>query len=451
MRDGSRKSRFWLAAAALALSGAAHADEPLTLREAMARARENAGEVVAAGARAEAAEARVRQARGFRLPAVNVSEIYTRTNSAAEAFALKLNKGAFSFPDFVANDPNDPAWLGAAITRVEATFPVFTGGELSARIAQARSAAEAAGKTAGFAADTAALNAAEAYVKVAQAEEYVRLLTASRSTVSAHVELARAYAGEGMLVRSEVLRAEVELARIEDLLSEAEGNVRLASANLAFRLGEGGASRYELAALPPPAPIDGEVSAWLASAADRADLQAARSLLRAGELEARVKGAAFLPKAGLMARYDLVGTRLFGNDSRAGTLMAVLQWNVFAGFSDKAAVAAAKADARAGRADLERFGEGVRLEARQAFEEARTARERHATSLKALEAAREGERIVNERFRSGVVKMLDVLDAATARREAETRELVARAEAQLTGFHLASKAGRRPETLLEER
>ena len=85
---------------------------------------------------------------------------------------------------------------------------------------------------------------------------------------------------------------------------------------------------------------------------------------------------------------------------------------------------------------------------RQAFEEARTARERHATSLKAIEAARESERIVSERFQGGIVKMLDVLDATTARREAETRELVARAESHLTAFRLALKAGRRPESAL---
>jgi len=437
-----------LALAVLLATAPGLADEPLTLRSAMSVAREKAREVAAAGARQEAAEARVAQAKGFRLPSVSVSEIYNRTNSAAEAFALKLNKGAFSFPEFVATDPNSPDWLGAAITRVEATLPLFTGGELSGRIDQARSAAEAAGKTAGWAADGAALAAAEAYVMVAQAEEYARLLTRGRDTVKAHVELARAYAGQGMLVRSEVLRAEVELGRLADLVSEAEGKVRVANANLAFRLAADGGARYELAALPSPAPLGDDLAAFLASAAGRQDLLSARSLLRAGELEETVKRAAFFPKIGVMARYDLVGTRLFGNDSRAGTLMAMAQWNVFAGFSDRAAVVAARAEARAGREDVARFDEGVRLEVRQAFEEARTARERHATSVKAIEAARESERIVSERFQNGIVKMLDLLDVATARREAETRELVARAESHLTAFRLALKAGRRPESAL---
>ena len=52
------------------------------------------------------------------------------------------------------------------------------------------------------------------------------------------------------------------------------------------------------------------------------------------------------------------------------------------------------------------------------------------------------------RFENGVAKTLDVLDAMTARREAEARELVARAEAHLATLRLALAAGRRPETAL---
>ena len=57
-------------------------------------------------------------------------------------------------------------------------------------------------------------------------------------------------------------------------------------------------------------------------------------------------------------------------------------------------------------------------------------------------------RIVEDRFRAGVVKSIDLLDAATAQREAEMRELVARADAWLTHLHLALAAGLAPETVL---
>ena len=439
-----------LAALCTALGPAAPlvAGEPLTLAEALRRARENAREVVAAQARRQAAEARASQARGFRLPTVNLTALWTRTNNPAEVFALKLNQGTFSFPDFVQSDPNSPAPINAGITRAEIALPLFTGGELSGRIDQAKLSAEAAGKTADWAGNTAALSAAEAYVMVAQAEEYAALLKKARATVAAHVALARNYVEQGMLVRSELLRAEVELARVDDLLTEADGRVRVANANLAFRLGAPGGEAWQLAPLPEPRPVDGPVDVWLDTAVSRPDLASAQKLLAAGELEEKVRKAPIWPKLAFVARGELYGEHAFGSSGTSGSLLAVATWNVFAGGSDRAAAIAAREEARAGREDVARFADGVRLEVRQAFEEARTACARSETARKALAAARENERITDERFRSGVVKMLDLVDATTARREAETRELVARAEAHAATLRLAVKAGRRPESVL---
>lgn len=421
--------------------GRLSAPEPLSLRATLELARKNAGEPRAARERAQAAAERVKQARGFRLPSVSLQEVFTRTDSPAEAFALKLNQQRFSFADFMTSDPNRPDPLNTAITRLEAAVPLFTGGELSGRIAQAELAASAADRQARWAAEQAALAAGEAYVMLEQAREYVALLEKARDTVAAHVSLAEAYAAQGMLVQSEVLRARVELSRLDDLVTEAKGRARVAEANLAFRLGQPSGSAWELEPLPPPAPLASDYEEWAAAADARPDLVAARELLAAGEREERVRKAAFLPRVGVMARADWVDDRLFGTHGSSTAVMAVASLNLFAGGSDRAAVAAARHEARAGREDVARFAEGVRLEVRQAYEEAVTARQRYATARQAVAAALEAERITGERFRAGVVKMLDLLDAATARREAETRELVARADAQLALMRLAVRAG----------
>lgn len=430
--------------AAMAASAAA---EKLSLRQAMQRARDGAQEVSAARLRARAAEQKLRQASGFRLPAVSLEESFIRTDSPADAFALQLNQERFSFADFMSADPNDPATLDTAITRLQIALPIYTGGELSGRIAQAGLAASAAERSAAWIADNAALAAAEAYVAVAQAREYAALLERARDTVAAHVELARSYVAQGMLVRSELLRAEVELGRVEDLLAEARGNVRVASANLAFRLGGAQDTEWELEPVSVPPESALTLEELLASAEGRGDLAAARELLRAGELEEKAKRAAFLPKVALVGRADWVDDALFGTNGDSTSIMALASINLFAGGSDRAALRAARFEAEAGAKDVERFVAGVALEVRQAFEEARTERLRHATALRAVEAAAESERITKERFGSGVVKMIDLLDASTARREAETRELVARARACAAALRLAVRSGRAPETV----
>jgi len=437
---------IWLLCFAAAVPAAA--GQRLTLPAAMQRARESALEVAAAKSRTEGSGERARSARGYRLPSLRLEENFIRTDSPAEVFALKLNQERFSFADFMVADPNHPSALDTAITRLELSLPIYTGGELSARIGQADAAAKAAGDSAEWAGNQAAFEAAQAYVSLAQAQEFVGLLEQSRGTIQGHVDQARAFVEQGMLVRSELLRAEVELSRIDDMLEEARGNVRLASANLAFRLGADQGTEWELAPLPvPPVPKE-DLSGWLASAGNRSDLASAQSLLRAGELEVEVRRAAFLPRVGVVARGDLADDKLFGSHGSSTAIMAQASVNLFAGGSDRAAIRAAEWNAKAGSEDVGRFREGVMLEVRQAWESATTSRARELTAARAVAAATEAERIVSERFTTGVVKMLDVVDAATARREAQTRELVTRAEANAAVLRLALVAGRRPESAL---
>jgi outer membrane protein TolC len=422
--------------------------ESLHLREAMATARERAQQVLAAEARVTAGQARFSQAKGYRAPQVSFQEMWIRTNNPAEVFAFQLNQGRFSFNDFVVSDPNDPDYLNNATSRFLLTMPLYTGGELAGRIDQARLAAQAAEIEATWISNSAALAAAEAYIRLSQARENVRLLEQVVATVDTHVRLAQAYVDQGMLVRSELLRAQVERSRIEDLLIEARGQARVARSNLAFRMGVDAGREWELQPLEDPQALAEELDAWLSTAENRADLTAARHMLQAAELEIKVQRSGLMPKIGMAARYDMFSDQLFTSDNDSAAIMAMLSVDLFSGNRHRSAKAAAEADFLAGQQQISQFTEGVRLEVRDAYERAITARERFLTAQAAQEAAIEAERITEQRFKQGVVKMIDLVDATTARQEAQTRELVARAEAHLASLALAAKAGRRPEEML---
>ncbi len=426
----------------------AGAQEGINLSQAMQQARAHAFTVQAARERQSAAELELRQAKGGRLPTLSFDETWVRTDSPAEAFAFKLNQERFSFPDFVAGDPNSPRALSTAISRFELKLPLYTGGELGNRIEQAKLSSVAAGRSTAWTADEAALGAAEAYVHLAQAEEYVGLLQHSLDTVKEHVALARSLDEEGMLVRSEVLRAEVEEARVADLLSDAQSKVRVATAALALALGASPDTQYQLTPLARDLPSPGPLAGWLASVKDRGDLEAARLLLDAGRLEEKVQRAALLPRVGFVARHDFVDRTLFGSHGQSTSLMAMASIELFSGGRHRAAMAAAKAKAAAGARDLERYSRSVDLQVRQAWSAAVAARDRLQTAKSAVAAAREAERIIEDRFKAGIVKMIDLVDVSNARREAETRELVARGDAELAFLELATYSGRSPESAL---
>ena len=371
--------------------GMAEAEE-LSLLDAMSTARNQAREVTAARAQAEAGAARLKQAKGYRMPQVRFQEIWMTTNTPAEVFALQLNQGVFSFDDFVMSDPNNPDWFENATSRFELMLPIYMGGGLSGRIDQAKLAAEADEIKAAWAADSAALAAAEAFIRLAQVRENVILLERSLETVEAHVNIARAYVDQGMLVRSELLRAEVEWSRIQDLLQQARGQAKVAEANLSFRLGADPSMSWELRQLPDPEPIAENIEPWLLTAETRADLEAARRMLSAAELEVRVQRSALMPKVGLQAKYDFNDPHLFGTGAHAGSVAAVASIDIFSGNRHRAAKAAAEADLEAGRQQLVQFEDGIRLSVKDAYETAISARQRYDTAVAAQQAALEAER-----------------------------------------------------------
>ena len=91
--------------------------------------------------------------------------------------------------------------------------------------------------------------------------------------------------------------------------------------------------------------------------------------------------------------------------------------------------------------EQQRFEEGVRLEVQQAWQNLATARTRLTTALDAFAAAREALRVRESRFKQGLDKMTDLLDAETALREAEMRELIARYDVALDTDRLRYAAG----------
>jgi outer membrane protein len=244
-----------------------------------------------------------------------------------------------------------------------------------------------------------------------------------------------------MIVSSELLRAEVETARLRDELAAARGRARVAEAGLSFHLGAPLDSRWSTTPLGDPPPLGDPLDRWLADADDRADLAAARRRAEAAALEPRALRARRLPRVGVAARYDLVDDLPFGTEGDHHAVLAMASFDLFAGGRHRAAEAAARAEAEAAGLEVERFAEGIRLEVHEAYLAAQTARERLATADAGVAAARETERIVVERFRQGLVRTVDVLDATNALAAAESRRATARADAHLGSLRLALAVG----------
>jgi outer membrane protein TolC len=428
-------------AAALAVPAAAGAGQ-LTAVEAVEIALENSPALEAAEAKASAAGARAKQARGHWLPTVDVVELYHRSNNPAEVFAFQLNQERFDMEAFFAADPNDPDWLNTFMTRLEVIQPLYTGGKLSSRIRQASHMARAGESDRNRVQEMVVFETLTAFTNLAKAREFENLMKKARDTTAEHVALAERYADSGMIVEADLLKARVYLAEMEEFLQQAENNARLAQAALNFHMGVQQSRSHTLASLPRVSQLEGDLEELISIAlANRPDLAAARSKLSAGKLEQKVARSGFLPEVAVIGRYDLYDDSLFGSNGDSGALMVNARLNLFRGGSDIHAARAAGHDVAAYEADIRRFEEGIKLEVEQAWRNMKTAQARQATADASLAAAAEALRISERRFEQGLDRMIDLLDSETALRESGVRELVARYDAALASFSLRYACG----------
>jgi outer membrane protein len=423
----------------------------VTLDQAVAQALSASPAIRAAGERAEAARSQQQQARGFRLPEVDLLTSYSRTDNPAEVFALMLNQGRFNMQEFFSADPNTPEPLDTWMTRLELRQPVYTGGQLSARIGQATAMMTAEELSYDHAREQVAYDTIAAYVGLAKAREQVALVTQARETTAAHVALAESYAEQGLILQAELLKARVYLAEVEEMLAQAQNGATLAQAALNFHLGSEQSRPIELAPLPPVPVVVSSLEERVAQALDeRRDLAAARRQLEAGRLEEKVARSAFLPEVGILGRYELYDDQPLGSNGSSGSVMAVARLNLFHGGSDRAALQAARHRTTSGEADVQRFEEAVTLGVRQTWYDLDTARLRQATAVNALASAIEALRVREERFKQGLDKMIDLLDAETALRQAQLREMVARYDIALSTYRLHFETGQSLTLALEE-
>jgi outer membrane protein TolC len=428
----------------LLLFSSAALAESLTIEKAVSIALEQSPAMQAAEARSKAATEQYREAIGYRLPSVDVMEIFARTTNPAEAFAFQMNQERFSMQEFgnPANDPNNPEPLNTMITRAEASMPIYTGGMLASRVKQAHLMAKAAKLERDRTRSQVIFDVSKAYADLQKARENLDLMLRMRESVQRHVERARNFYNEGLLVSSELLRAEVHLSEIEEWVTKATNGAKLAEAALNFQMGLPRETSHALEPLPNyPANI-GELSGWLEKANDRRpDLSAIRLKVKAGDYEAKAARSKFLPEIGLKARYEFYDDKWFGDHGESWSIMGVAKINLFKGGVDRAKWAKNRHEAKANHHDVTRFEEGVRLEVQQAFGDLEAALLRHSTASEAMEAGRENARVVEERFNQGVAKMLDLVDAQTALQELEVRELSARYDAYVADFRLKHAAG----------
>ncbi len=241
--------------ATLSVALPAFAQSPLSLWDAIARAKaRNPDAGSAAAAEREAAE-RVTQVRGGYFPRVDVAESWQRGNHPAFVFGSLLAQRQFTAADFALDALNHPAATNnfrSAFSVEQSLFDRTTSANV--RAASIGRDMAATGKQLVDQDLTSAVT--EAFGRVLIAAATVRSATAMVETARADRELAGNRRDAGQATDADVLQLDVYLALTLERQVQATSDERIARARLNQLMGEPLSSSFSLDLTPPAIAID---------------------------------------------------------------------------------------------------------------------------------------------------------------------------------------------------
>ncbi len=425
------------------LPSAAHAQVPLTLVDAIARATSgNPDARIAAAAEAEAAE-RVVQARAGYLPRADVSETWQRGNQPVYVFGSLLAQRRFTADDFALQALNRPDALDNLRLAVTVEQSVFDGGRTRARVDVARVGVDLAGSNRRRVGHALAVAATAAYGQVLVAQASLR--AAEGALAAADADLARVTdrRDTGLVTDADVLAVEVHRAAVQEEIIRARADIEIGMATLNRVMGEPLDTPHVLA--PVTSVIDADLpdlesleAEALANRPEAADAALHERLARA---EAEVARAAFLPDVVVHAGWEGNGST-WGDRSGSWIVGAGVRLNVFRGFADKARLEEAGHAVRRRALEREQVLSGLRVEVREARAALEAARARVTVAERIVAQAEEGQRIVRDRYEQGLADGTALTRAAEQVLQASRQQVRARVDVQLASANLERVLGR---------
>jgi outer membrane protein len=267
--------------------------------------------------------------------------------------------------------------------------------------------------------------AKQKYLEVLKAQRLLAVREEALDLGNRRLEKAQALMDVGSAVRSDVLRAQVELSMNELDLISARHALRLAETDLRHFLGVVDEPALELEDILETAEKDYSLEEIVEEAiAGRPHVLMAEATLTAtGHGVWRERGG-WLPGLSFDWRdqYSEVG----GYPGDLGTLRDDAQWrwdltlsmNLFDGLATFSRVRSAKASRESAREDYTQAKRDARYEVKQAFYKVEESRQRVKVSRETVGLAEEELRLAEERYRLGGGTMLEQIDSQVALSEA---------------------------------
>lgn len=370
--------------------------------------------LAAARARRDASGDRLIQARSGLLPQVYFTQGYQRTTNPMWAMGTKLNQGVMTASDFAPDALNNPDPIDNFNSRFWFLWPLLDGtaiygwkqaglGKTAASEALTRDRQETIART------------VEAYADLLTARHQVTVIDQTIDTAKAHLKMIEKRFENGMVVKSDVLRARVHLSELEQNRASARSAEALARASLNTVMGAATDQPLDLTTRlsrdqAPPAALPELIAEALKY---RPDLKQAEIEVQIAASELKKARSGHWPSLHLNGGYEY-NSEDFDDTHDNYSIGADLTLNLFSGGRVTGQSREAASRLAEARFRKQALLQQVRLETEKAYYDLLSADLRISTSELAVQNADEALRIVTNRYDTGLLNLVSLLDAELA-------------------------------------
>ena len=396
-------------------------------------------EVRSAVERTRAANGSLSSAEAEYRPRLTAAANYGLSNVPQYAFTYHLNQGQVTLPQNVSNPDAIDDFHG----QLRLQQDVYDGGKRAAQERAASALVSAASYDVQARRNELSFRVAEAYYRLLQARDLLRVRTQAVRQMESHLENVRTRMRAETAVRSDELAVRVRLAEARDAVVTAENQLELGWAVLENIVGDSVPRRPLPESIPPapgadlPESLPAEIGQAYSKRPEIRRLGGQQSAASAG---VRAAESGSYPRIQLVGDYDVhTGDFVRGKDGfYVGLLTSVA---FFDGGRTGGSVVQAIAHLRELRARCHRLRLDIELEVRQATLNLKSASERLALATESVREAEEALRSVEVQYRVESTTLLYLLDAQVLAADARARKAQAEADVQIARMDLARALG----------
>ncbi|MBN1551455.1 TolC family protein [bacterium] len=358
------------------------------------------------------------------LPRVDFEQKLISTDQQVAAFGINLNQGNINESDFNPDILNNPETVTDYVTTISLHQPIYNGGRELLGLRIAESQYTEADWQIKQAEENIISETVTAYLDSLRSNESYQITLDALKTAKKNQEMIQNQYDQGLVIKSDLLQANVHVSELEEKLVISENNRELNRVRLNVLLGNPDGNYEPLGSLDGfgcPEVTLNELKTWALK--DNPNLQIYTEQEKMSSLRLRMAQSSFYPDINMYGNYEYHGADLFNNGSDAMTLSLSFKFNLFKGTADYNDVKLAKSQMEAIKKMREFERNRILLSVEKAYSNLHSAKQRLNSTEFAVTQALESLRIIEQRYQAGATGIVDLLRAELALSNAKFNRL----------------------------